>query len=407
MPTFFYKATDRSGTIVNGAIDAKDEPSAADMLYERGYYPIQIGLPQAVQEGLTPDREIKSFFVRIGGKDVLNFTQQLATLLEAGLPLDVSLNTLVELSKKGKFQALVRKLLEDVHAGVAFSDSLAKHPRVFSKMYVRMVRSGEASGNLNVVLSYLSEFLERSQRLREEIVSALIYPILISLVSIGAISILITTVVPRFATIFENMGQNLPVTLSILIALSNGIKYYWWAGPPALLGGVLLYRRLLSNPEIRLTLDRWKLKIPLVGAFIQGKEVSRFSRTLGTLIAGGVPLLQALLIVREVVENTFIASHIRNISERITQGQSISRPLGEGKVFPPLAVRMLAVGEEAGKLVEMLFKIANIYDEEIRRTLNRFIRLIEPMIIVVMGLVVGLLVYSIATAIFSISDIPF
>lgn len=407
MPTFFYKATDRSGTIINGSIDAKDETTAVDQLHEQGYYPIQVGLSQTTQEDKVPDQKIKSFFIRIGGKDVLNFTQQLATLLEAGLPLDVSLRTLVDLSKKGKFQALIRSLLEDVHAGKTFSESLSRHPGVFSRMYIRMVRSGEAGGNLNAVLTYLSEFLERSQRLREEIISAMIYPVLISLVSIGAISILITTVVPRFAMIFENMGQNLPLTLSLLIALSNGIKYYWWAGPPILLACVFLYRHLLKNQEIRLITDRWKLRAPLVGTFVQSKEVARFSRTLGTLIAGGVPLLQALQIVREVVENTFIAIHIRNISERITQGQSISRPLAESKIFPPIAVRMLAVGEEAGKLVEMLFKIADIYDEEVRRTLNRFIRLIEPMIIVVMGLIVGLLVYSIATAIFSISAIPF
>jgi general secretion pathway protein F len=407
MPTFFYKATDTSGKIIDGTIEAKDESVVVDRLHEQGYYPIQIGLPSATRGDLISEGRIKALLGRVGGKDVLNFTQQLAILLEAAVPLDVSLSTLVELSRKGKFQNLVRKILEDVHAGVTFSDSLAKYPSVFSKMYVRMVRSGEASGNLSTVLSYLAEFLERSQRLREEIISALIYPILITLVSLGAIGILITTVVPRFATIFENMGQQMPMTLSVLILLSEGIKSYWWAGLGTLSAGILLYRHFIKDPEIRLTLDSWKLKIPLVKNFVQGKEVARFSRTLGTLIAGGVPLLPALQIVREVVENTYIASQVRSISERITEGQNISRPLGESQVFPPMAVRMLAVGEEVGKLVEMLFKIADIYDEEVRRTLNRFIRLIEPLIIVIMGLIVGLLVYSIATSIFSISNIPF
>lgn len=407
MPTFFYKATDTSGKIIDGTIDARDESVVVDRLHEQGYYPIQIGLPSATREDLTSDWRIKSLLGRIGGNDVLNFTQQLAILLEAAVPLDVSLNTLVELSRKGKFQNLIRKILEDVHAGVTFSESLAKHPYVFSKMYVRMVRSGEASGNLSTVLSYLAEFLERSQKLREEIISAMIYPILITLVSLGAIGILITMVIPRFAAIFENMGQQMPVTLSILILLSEGIKSYWWAGLGTLVAIVLLYRHFIKDPEIRLTLDSWKLKIPVIKNFVQGKEVARFSRTLGTLIAGGIPLLQALQIVREVVENTYIASQVRSISERITEGQNISRPLAESQVFPPMAVRMLAVGEEVGKLVEMLFKIADIYDEEVRRTLNRFIRLIEPMIIVIMGLIVGLLVYSIATSIFSISNIPF
>jgi general secretion pathway protein F len=407
MPTFFYKATDPSGKIIDGTIDAKEESIVVDRLHEQGYFPIKIGLPQTTGRTLIPDKGVKSFLTRVGGKDVLNFTQQLTTLLEAAVPLDVSLSTLVDLSKKGKFQALVQNLLEDVHAGVALSDSMARYPKVFSKLYVRMVRSGEASGNLNAVLTYLTEFLERSQKLKEEIISAMIYPSLITLVGIGAIIVLITTVVPRFAAIFESMGQNLPFTLSLMISLSDGIKQYWWVGLGILAGCIFLYRYLLKDPTIRLTWDRWKLKIPIIGAFIQGSEVSRFCRTLGTLMVGGVPLLQALLIVREVVENTFISSQIRNMSEKITEGQNISRPLAESKAFPSMAVKMLAVGEEVGKLGEMLFKIANVYDEEVRRTVTRFIRLLEPMIIVAMGLVVGLLVYSIATAVFSMNDIRF
>ena len=404
MVEFAYKATDLSGRIFEGAMEGRDEKAVVESLQKLGYVPIRI---EAVQEkGAFFKIPIASYFERISLRDVMVFTQELTTLLDAGLPLDRSLQILTELTEKERFKEVVRDILKQIEAGRSFSEALSAHSSIFPRLYVNMTKAGETGGILNLILARLGRYLQSTKEMRDYLISVMIYPVILTFVSGLSIVILLTFVIPRFASIFTDMGKAIPLPTQILMTISYYVRSYWWVG----LGGLLVIwlgiKSYLKTEEGRVSWDQFKLSMVIIGNLVKQTEVARFARTLGTLLQSGVPILQALQIVRETVGNEIIARSIGEVHTGVKQGGGISRALQKLKVFPPLAVHMITVGEETGKLDEMLIKVAENYEANLQIALKRFVNLLEPFIILIMGSVVGFIVISMLLAIFSINDMP-
>ncbi len=409
MSEYAYKATDRSGKVVKGILDAGDEKSVASELHEMGYIPIRIRTAEkkAGKLGYNFSDSLLSIFNRVSTKDVLLFTQDLSSLLEAGLPIDRSLSILIDVAEKEKFKEIIRDVLKNVQGGSYLSDALAKYPRIFSKFYVNMVRAGEAGGVLEDVLDRLGEFLENSQDLKEYLQSALVYPLF--LVFVGGISIIIlmTFVIPKFSIIFSDLGQSIPASTRLLLGLSEIFRHYWWVVIAVAAAICFFLRRYAKTVKGRLKIDYYKINLPVAGELVKKIEVARFARTLGTLTRSGVPILEAITLVKGIIGNRVVAGTMGKIHERVKEGDRLSKPLSEVGIFPSLAIQMIIVGEETGRLDEMLLKVADNYEKVVRNMVKRFISFLEPAMILVMGLVVGFIVISMLMAIFSMNEMPF
>lgn len=397
MAVFSYRGTDIQGTIMEGAIEAPDQQAAIDRLKNSGIIPLKVFLPG---KGLKSSLTLKS-----AKGDVLSFSSELMALLEAGLPLDRSLNILAGIAESKQNQAVIQDILKSIREGGSFSDALLKHPKVFSRLYVNMIRAGEAGGILVEVLEKLNEFLESTKELKEQVLTSMIYPII--LVSTGGLSIIIllTYVLPKFSVIFSELGSSLPLSTQILLSVSQGLKTYWWICLVLFILGGILFRVYIKSEQGRYYWDR--LKLALMGDIIRKLETARFCRTLGTLLKSGVPLLQALKNARDVVTNQSIVLALENISQGIKEGKGISLLLSKANVFPPLALSMIKVGEETGQLDKMLMQVAVTYEKSLRVSIKRFVGFIEPAMILGMGLVIGFIVLSMLMAIFSMTDLPF
>ncbi|MBC8466501.1 MAG: type II secretion system inner membrane protein GspF [Deltaproteobacteria bacterium] len=409
MPTYLYKATDSSGKIVNGSLEAEGEKGVVTELHDMGFIPIRIALSKGSGKRLDVDisKQISSFLKGVSSKDILAFTQDLSTLLESGLPVDRALSILIEAAEKEKVKEVVGDILKTVQGGGYLSDAMAKHPKVFSTFYVNMVKAGEAGGVLESVLGRLGAFLESSQELKDYIKSALVYPLFLVFVGGASIIILLTFVIPKFSVIFSDMGQEIPFTTRFLLDLSEVLRSYWWV----ILGGlgaiVFFLRRYFSTRAGRLRLDRNKLSFPVVGGLVRKIEVARFARTLGTLTKSGVPILQALVLVKDIIGNRVIAKSMEEVYDKVKEGDKLSKPLSDSGIFPSLAIQMITVGEETGRLDGMLLRVAENYEKMVKDTVKRFISLLEPAMILAMGLVVGFVVISMLMAIFSMNEMPF
>jgi len=402
MPVFVYRAADQRGKTIAGVMEAPDSRAVVERLHREEYFPIDVS-PQADSPGLWSRLTARG----IRNRDLVAFTQQLATLFEAGLPLDRSLSVLEELAQNPRLKAVVGDVLKSVRGGASFADALAKHhPRPFSRLYVNMVRAGEKGGVLEVTLRRVAEFLEAAQEFRDAIVSALIYPAFLVTVGGGTIVFLLTFVVPRFAVIFAELGQGVPLPTQILLTVSTWLSDYWWALALTLGAAVLGSRVLLATQEGRLAWDRAALRLPLVGEIIRKAEVARFCRTLGTLLRSGVPVLGALAVVKEIVSNRLVALAVERLGDSVKRGAGLSAPMGESGVFPPLALHMVRVGEESGRLEEMLLKVADAFEGEVRTALKRAIGFLGPSVILIMAVIVALIVVAMSLAIFSINEIP-
>jgi len=407
MGTFQYTATDSAAKIVRGSMEASDERAVVTWLRANGYYPIKVGQPGVVTEARPG---LVGFPTRLGRapstQDVLAFTQQLATLLEAGMELDRCLAILLDLTDNQRFRSILRSMLADIQAGSSFADSLAKHPRLFSRLYVNMVKAGEASGVMEVILLRLAGFLERSKAVRDEVTSAMIYPLLLLLVGGGAIVVMMNFVIPRFAQIFADAKQLMPLPTRILLAISAFTTDYWWIFLAVIVVAWIALRAYLQAEQGKLRWDEFKLQVPLLGSLVREIEVSRFARTFGTLLQSGVPVLAAVAIVKETVTNRVIAGAMVRLQEGVKRGEGISGPLRATGAFPSFSIHMAKVGEETGKLEEMLIRVADTYDERVRRTVKRLTSLLEPVLILSLGAIVGFIVLSMLLAIFSINELP-
>jgi general secretion pathway protein F len=402
MPVFTYRAADRKGQTVDGVMEAPDARSVVERLHREAFYPIRVE-PHAQRRrfgGIASTRGVRP-------RELLAFTQQLATLFEAGLPLDRALTVLEELAPTPRLKTIVTDVVHSVRGGSSLSDALVRHhPRPFSRLYVNMVRAGEKGGVLEVTLRRLAEFLEARAAFREAVVSALAYPLVITAVGAGAIVFLLTFVIPRFATIFQDLGQTIPLPTQILLSVSTTARAYWWIVPPVALATVLAWRVWTSSAEGRLAWDQWILRLPIVGPLATKIETARFTRTLGTMLKSGVPVLGAMAVVGDMMSNTAIAAAVTRIAQDVKRGGTIAVSMREHTPFPALAVHMVRVGEETGRLEEMLLKVADTFEADVRTDLKRVIGLLEPIIILGMGVLVAFIVVAMLLAIFSINEIP-
>lgn len=409
MPVFSYKATDASGKVVKGTLDAGDERTAAAKLQDSGFIPMQIR-PGGRAMGRMRFRRFEGLhglLHRVGAKDVMLFTQDLSALLKAGLPLDRVLGILMDTSEKQAMRDIVEDILKTVQGGSDLSNAISKHSGPFSDFYINMVRAGEAGGVLEAVLDRLGLFLESSQELKDFIKSALVYPVFLVFVGGVSIIILMTFVIPKFSMIFSDLGASIPLSTQLLIGTSAWLKSYGWTLIVGICAMVIGYGRFAGTPSGRLRIDRFKLRFPIMGDLIRKIEVARFARTLGTMVRSGVPILQALRLVKEIIGNQVISRALDQVHNRVKEGDRLSRSLENAGVFPFLAIQMITVGEEAGKLEEMLLRVAENYEKVVKNLVKRFVSLLEPMMILCMGLVVGFIVISMLMAIFSMNEMPF
>ena len=406
MAFFRYKAVTPEGKVVEGTLEAVDQETVLARLQEQGQLPIKV-LPGEDAGGVL-SREIRLPWKRkkVPQKDLLIFTQELSTLVKAGLTLDRSLSVLSDLTENAYLAEVVGELLREIKGGKALSEALSTHPQVFPKVYVNMVRAGEVGGALDQILERLEEYLEGADELRSYLISSMIYPCILVVVAIGSIIIMMTVVIPQFADIFENAGAPVPLPMMVLLVLSGFLTGFWWLILLVIGGGAYWIYSRLKTEEGRLNWDRQLLKLPVIGSVLRKLEVSRFSRTLGTLLQSSVPLIQSINLVKEIVENQAIASTMESIKSGVKKGEGLTRPIREAEIFPPFALHLLAVGEETGRLDDMLLQIADSYDRDLKRSLQRLVALLEPAIILVMGLIIGVMVVSMLYSIFSINDVP-
>lgn len=404
MPLFSYKATNTLGRTVEGTMEAQGERAVVDRLHSLGYIPIRIAQPS---ENLSFSEQLRfGRFRGVSAGDTLNFTQQLCTLLKAGLPMDKSLGILTELAEKQALKEIIEEILKDVQGGSTLANALTKHPKAFSRLYVNMVRAGEAGGFLPKALEQTLGYLESAQELKNYIISAIIYPVILSAVGGMSIIVLLTFVIPRFAQIFSQTGGELPLATRFLLDLSSLLREYWWLMLLSLVGVYWAFKAYIGAEEGRLKWDSWKLKWFLLGNLIRKIEVSRFCRTLGTLIKSGIPILSAISIARETLGNAVMNRSMEDVYREIKEGGKMADVLRKAKLFPAIAVHMIRVGEESGELDGMLLNIAGSFENEVRTDVKRLVNLLEPAMILFMAVVVGFVVISMLLAIFSVNELP-
>jgi type II secretion system protein F len=404
MAEYLYKATTLNGQTVEGAMDGKDEETIIQRIHQLGYIPIRIVSHQEKEMGFRLPSFLRQ---RVGVKNLLAFTQELSTLISAGLPLDRSLSILGTLTENDTLRETVRDVLKKVEGGNSLAEALGNYPRIFPKLYINMVKAGESGGFLETILSRLAQYLQGMKEIRDHLISVMIYPLILVLVTGVSITLLVSFVIPRFARIFSDIKQTIPLPTHIVLTFSQLVRDYWWAGVGAVLLAYLGLKAYQKDEERRWRWDRSKLRWMVVGDLIKKVEVARFARTLGTLLQSGVSILPAFNLVKEISQNLAISRSIAHIQDRLREGKGISRSMEETGVFPPLATHMISVGEETGTLDQMLIKVAEAYEESVRTAVKRFVSLLEPLIILVMGGVILFIVVSILWAILSVNDLPF
>jgi type II secretion system protein F len=399
MALFSYRAINPSGIQITGTIDAPSMEMAGRQLRDMGVFPIEI---RSEEKGKGIG-ELFGIFRRVRGSDLATFTFQLSVLLGAGLPLASALGILVEQTENNALKNAIKDVRERIRAGSSFHEALSHHPRIFSRLYVDMVRAGEASGALTEVISRLASFAERDLEIRSNVRAALTYPAIIVVFGICAVSFLLVFVIPRLTSIFSEVKQSLPLPTLILLSLSSLVKEFWWVVIALLAVAFLGLRGYGRTSSGRLFIDGLKLRIPVIGKLIRLFVIGRFCRTLGTLLNGGVPMLEALGIVMDTAGNEVIRRAIMEARRKVERGEGLSEPLRESGAFPPMVVRMIAVGEETAELENILFKIADAYDVETERYVKRVTTLLEPVLLLLLGVAVGFVVISILLPIFQMS----
>jgi len=401
MATFFFRAVAADGRMRSGSLTGDNEKLVTRELRKQGLTPVYVG---ATRKSTSFDLKLPSF----GGarlRDVLFFTQELSTLLNAGVPLDRALAITGELTVRPEFRFIVLDVLRVLKGGRSLADSLATHPEYFSDLYVNMVRAGEASGALAIIFERLSDFERTRDELRNYIISSMVYPGLLTLVGLGSIFLLLNFVVPRFAALFADSRMKIPVPTQMMLAASTFVQTYWWMGASALAALAIAWRLYTRTPAGRLWWDGARLRIPLLGDALRKAETARFARAMATLVANTVPLVQAIGIAAATLGNRMIAGAMGGVALGVKRGEGIAGPVRKAGVFPPLAAHLLTVGEETGRLDAMFLRMADIYENETRASIKRFTAIFEPIVILLMGVIVGGLILSMLLAITSINDV--
>jgi len=402
MALYRYKAVTVSGEVLEGQLDVASNDEAVAKIQDAGNIPLEIHAADGVESG--------GLFGRLGKRQAMNqtqvlqFTQQLSTLLGAGQPLDRALQILLELPESEKSKRVIERVRDHVRGGGALSDALEAEPGVFSRLYVNMVRAGEVGGALDTTLARLSNYLERAKALRESVINALIYPAILVVMVFAALFVLLAFVVPRFLPMFKDMNIELPMITKIVLFVGTTLQDWWWLIIALMFGTVILVRRRLAEPAARLAWDARVLNLRIVGPLIARLETARLARTLGTLLKNGVPLLTALTIGRNVLGNMALADAVDKASEEVKTGGGLAFALGQSKRFPRLALQMISVGEESGSLDDMLLKVADTFDVESKNTVDRLLAALVPILTVVMTGMVAVIMMAILLPILSITS---
>jgi general secretion pathway protein F len=415
MTQFHYQAATPQGKLIEGMMEASEERIVASRLQDQGFVPLRIAEPGQAQAKTGAARRQLALSAlpslprrgRVKQRDLQILTRELATLISAGLPLDRALSVASNLADKAELKQAISQILRSVQQGKSFAEALEEFPKIFPPLYVNMVKAGEVGGFLDTALQRLAEYLERAQEVQDEIKSALAYPVILVVVGSLSIVFMFTFVLPKFTSLFKDMGDALPTSTKLLLAISAGLQSYWWVLVLLSVGSWLGFRQYLATPQGRFAWDRWRLRVLVLGDLIRKREVAHFARTLGTLVKSGVPLLQALEVVEAVAGNQVIRQALKDVRVGVREGQGISVPLGRSGVFPTLALQMVSVGEETGRLDEMLMRVSEYYEKETHNQLRQLVSMVEPLLIVVMGLIVGFVVVAMLLGIFSMNDLPF
>jgi len=380
MATFFFRAVASDGKLRTGSLTAETDKTVARELRKQGLTPIYVGIEQK-----------KSFDLKLPAfatghrRDVLFFTQELSTLLNAGIPVDRALSITGELTERSKFRFIVLDILRVLKGGKTLADSLGTHPEYFSDLYVNMVRAGEASGSLASVFERLAEFEKSRDELRNYIISSMIYPALLATVGCASIIVLLTFVVPKFASIFDDSHMKIPTPTLIMLQVSKVVTAYWWIAASVLFVSAVSFRVYTRTTSGRLWWDTIRLRVPLLGIALRKAETARFARSMATLVANNVPLVQSIGISGAILNNRMIAGALGEVAKGVKRGEGIAAPVRKAAVFPPLAAHLLTVGEETGRLDQMFARMAEIYEADTRAAIKRFTAIFEPMVILIMG----------------------
>ncbi len=407
MPKFAYKAMNKQGKEVFGIVESENQALAIQDVRNLGMYPTKLREAKRSDEKKVLKQKDGFGDLYFGGvrwKQVVLMTRQLATLIDAGLPLLRCLNILVAQQPPSKMRDILREVSSDVQSGSTMSEALAKHPDAFDRLFVNMVRAGEVGGMLEAVLNRLATFMEKRMALIRKVRGALVYPIFVVLAATGIVTFLLIKVVPVFAEIFEEFGSALPAPTQFLVDVADTVKLRWWLVLLVINGSIISFKVLGKIHLVKRGMDRVSLKTPLIGGLVTKVAVARFSRTLGTLLSSGVPILQALRITKDTIGNEVIQNAIQKVHDRIKEGDTIAAPLDEAKVFPAMVVNMIDVGEETGSLDQMLNKVADIYDDEVEAAVDAMLALMEPAIIIILGGIIGFIVVALYLPIFTLGD---
>jgi type IV pilus assembly protein PilC len=399
MPHFKYTVKDASGNTVNSSADSKNRDGLIDMLRKQGFTII------ALEEDKASEVRIAQFAKKVKLDDLVIFSRQLSTMVEAGIPLVNVLDILSQQIEKKGFAAVVKKIRDDVETGSSFSQALAKHPRIFSVLYINMVKAGESSGMLDEILNRVASYLEKSSALQRKVKSAMVYPVAVISISIAITVFLLVKVVPTFQGIFNMLGGDLPLPTQILILISDILRKWFVPGFVSIVILAVVLARYAKTEKGKVFFDGITLKLPVFGDLVRKVSVAKFSRTLSTLVKSGVPILSSLEIVAKTAGNKIVEAAVNNSKKAVREGKNLAEPLSKSPVFPPMVVRMISVGEQAGELEKMLSKIADFYDEQVDSAVAGMTSIIEPMIILFLGVVVGGIVLSIFMPIFKITEI--
>lgn len=404
MAVFEYQAIAKStGKTVKGIIDADSPAAARRKLREQSLYPTEV--QESFERGATKGVMVeKGRGGRVRLRDVSLMTRQLAVLLHAGMPLVEALSALLEQTQSARLRKTVYDVRSKVNEGSRLADGLAGHPRIFSELYVSMVGAGESSGALEQVLFRLADIQERQVKLRHRVVSAMAYPVLMAFFGLGVVTFLMMVIVPQIAEMFKTQGRELPGITQFLINSVDFVKMWWWAVAIVVFGMLVLWRAWVARPEGRRRWDRIKLRMPLLGDLYVKVLCARMSRTLGTMLQSGLTMMSALDVVKSVLQNRVFQEALDDVKTGVRRGRDLSTPLREAGVFPPMLIHMTELGQRSGELEDMLIRVADWYDDEVETSVDAVVSLLEPIMIVVMGLLVGFLVISILLPIFRMSQ---